>query len=103
MTWRERIQAARERGAFTQQDWLDSWDIHVCACGVWRDVLRDAGVEFMAIHEAFYSHEDNSGLGQRFPLAVTYNRFAEAEAIVDAIEDRAMQLKREAHADGPER
>ena len=65
MTWRERIQAARERGRFGCEE---------CLVGE----LKDLGASQFAIRLALYR-----------------NDFDAMERCLDAIEDRALQLKRE--------
>lgn len=98
MTWRERIQAARERGEFTLEDFEDatgSW--LTCAVGEQHalmpeivlygqpSVLGPWDTKIRALGNTF------TGFGR----AVTLDDVARAEELLDAIEDRVLQLKRE--------
>jgi flavorubredoxin len=96
-TWRERCADARVRGGFTYEDRklaTGSWC--TCAVGEQRslyganvivfnmqqqpedDILRDLGASY----------------GYGFGSAVKRNMFDQAEEALEAIEDRALQLKR---------
>ena len=97
--WRERIAEARERGRFTGDDWHDAWDPERCAAGCLRGSVIEAGVDGVTYRRALYADPpDTNGLAQRFPSAVGRHNFDEAERVLDAIEDRVLQLKREASA-----
>ena len=114
MTWRERIQAARERGGFTQDDvWAaDHWG--TCAVGEQRAAMPLV-VQYKWITDNYEVPKDRAlrrlgsvrsgifGWGKGFAAAVRDNDFARAEDLLDAIEDRALQLKREASAPAADR
>src|SRR5206468_3368336 len=93
MTWRERVAAARERGRFTFKDRQDARDWCTCAVGEqWHQVpsvivyIDDQTPRDRALIDA----------GAQFCAAVNFNDFADAEALLGAIEDRTLELKREA-------
>lgn len=92
MPWRERIQAARERGWFTSEDDELANDFSTCA-------VHEARMAYGLALEPCLAK-----LGMAFTCAVISQarlpmeqkeRIARAENILDAIEDRALQLKRE--------
>lgn len=93
MMWRERIQAARERGAFTN----NVTDYGSCAVGeqVKRGLIPSW--RFFYGGDSLLGHAP-SALGIRFWRAVDSNDFDTAEDLLSHIEDRALQLKREATA-----
>jgi hypothetical protein len=105
MTWRERIAAARERGRFTQDEIARAgarWE--TCAVGeqhamyptvvvmeesvLWPGTIITTGP---ADHRLFRLGDTISGFGD----AVARNDFNKADVLLDAIEDRVLQLKRE--------
>ena len=95
MTWRERIQAARERGRFTPYDRDDASEYCSCAVG---ETVEKYGVSrggFVCDKGSLFSAQ---AVGVRFYRAVKANSFDEAEALLDAIEDRGVELKREMSA-----
>ena len=100
MIWRERIQAARERGRFTEDDLFDA-GVHKytqpyarCAVGEQADRY---GADLI-----FEWPEDRIGpidqelrdLGAQFCGEISVHNFINAERLLDAIEDRALELKR---------
>ena len=101
-TWRERIVAARERGQFTTQDVDDartSWQ--TCAVGE-----QHAAMPFVVLYGERWSGLSGCGpvddtlwrLGgteSGFGRAVQDHQFDAAEELLDQIEDRVLQLKRE--------
>jgi hypothetical protein len=94
-TWRERIVAARERGGFSDAEREMAAVYRTCAVGEmsaatglsWADL--DAWVDWKVV--GFWSPASG-----RFTNAVRTNQFESAEEVLDAIEDRALVLKREA-------
>lgn len=100
MTWRERIQAALVRGKFTFQDSMDASQWMSCAVGE-QHALHP---EIVRYHSDLQAPVDSilgslgSDLGEDmygFARAVSRDDFDRAERLLDAIEDRALQLKRE--------
>jgi len=103
-TWRERVVEARARGRFTQQDNRDAGKWETCAVGEQARLLPGV-VTFRpmisgiptSLWPADYSLRefgwgaDNSG---GFTDAVHRNDFDQAERMLDAIEDRVLELKR---------
>lgn len=94
MTWRERIAAARERGYFTFDDKFaaGSWN----CCAVHEQHVMNPQVVVYALnspvdHELHQLGDDEEG----FCAAVRTGDIGRAECLLDAIEDRALQLKRE--------
>ena len=97
MTWRERIAAARERGFFTQADLSDARDYLTCAGGEQARCGRIFNfVELGHFHGSPAYDAQLWEAGSEFPSAVLCNDMKLAEALLDQIEDRALQLKREA-------
>ena len=97
MTWRERIVAARERGKFTTHDTheaLGSW--FACAVGeqksvapaLVRPILRPDTTTGPADDQLYQD-------GMAFGTAVAHDLFDVAEKLLDAIEDRVLELKRQ--------
>jgi len=101
MTWRERIAEARERGKFTTEDRALAGEWATCAVG--EQAVRaghetiTARVDFAALMARPLMTWDDCD-GQRFFEAVMAHAVNEADRLLDAIEDRALQLKREATA-----
>ena len=96
MTWRERIVAARS-GGFTERDREDARTWATCAVGEQHAKMPET-VIYVTIpgcsEPADYYLE---GFGLDFMDAVRENDPASAESLLDAIEDRVLTLKREAH------
>ncbi len=97
MTWRERIQAARERGTFTREDCALAGDGNTCAVG--EAHLAHGGRRSLAYGAAFYGMgaDPADKPGAAFFGAVLRNHFDRAESLLNLIEDRALALKREAY------
>ena len=102
MTWRERIQAARERGKFTPADWKAYWNPKTCLLGETVTGVRGH------YNPAFWNAIDNSitregtvSLQERIQTVMRARDFDATESLLDAIEDRALQLKREGLTDTP--
>lgn len=103
-TWRERIAEARENGSFTAQDVQDASCWSCCAVGEQRQNMPN----IIVYVEGGKLPKDKilRKLGERsygafwlrdgFYAAVFKSDFDKAERLLDAIEDRALQLKREA-------
>ena len=96
MTWRERIIAARSRGGFTLDDVSDALDPDRCAVGE----LTHQGILTAKETLQFYSAFGGSGLGGEFAAVIFLGSIFEgsyvdrAEALLDQIEDQALQIKR---------
>lgn len=98
-TWRERIAAARERGAFTDTDRDDiGHSSKTCMVG---DVIRRTFGEYRAVlfHDPRFArlyalgYEDVPGC---CPVRhVRSNEFDAADKDLDQIEDEALRIKRE--------
>ena len=95
-TWRERVAEARERGYFSHEDRMAWMDLTTCPAG---EIVR----AMPCLNEAtkklggLYNHELHvmgHALG-RCIAGPTEFLFDEADKILDAIEDRALQLKRD--------
>jgi len=96
-TWRERIAEARARGWFTHEDRKLSSDILTCAVG---EAMARYGLGDSWANDRSGDHTtiEGAGLFQLagiFPVEVLCNRFDDVERALDAIDDRALQLKRE--------
>ncbi len=95
MTWRERIAAARDRGRFTKRETklAESW--HTCAIGEQHQQLPDV-VVYMPDSDKTASPDDPHlcRLGHDFYRTVMRGCADDAEALLDQIEDRVLQLKR---------
>ena len=95
MLWRERISAARSRGRFTQGDVSDAFSPDRCAVGE----LTHQGLTAEETYQ-FYSAFGGSGLGSEFAAVIFAGSIFggayvdRAEALLDQIEDQALQIKR---------
>ena len=92
MTWRERIQAARAAGRFTAKDYRLWGEIDSCPAGI------ESKAHGLWATTSTYIPMPLFDLGTEFGDAMRRNAFDECERLLDAIEDRALQLKREASA-----
>lgn len=93
-TWRERLIAARERGHFTQEDCALAGNWDRCAVGEQRSVLP-----FVVLCTSLLLGPDDdtlNELGRRFYAAIKAGDIAEAERLLDEIEDRILEMKRRA-------
>lgn len=106
MPWRERIAVAQQhkrgifgwcRAGFSQQDYDDAWSIYRCAA---HEVLTACGLRERYGLAALGDDEKGTPLFQAFPSAVFWDRPSDAGRILDLMEDRALQLKREMRHDG---
>ena len=101
--WRERIQAAKQRGTFTRQDQLDAGCIGSLTayrlCAVGEQAERYGASLIFDYPMERVSDPILMGLGARFAGMVSVNDFARAECLLDQIEDRALELKRQAPVD----
>ena len=102
MMWRERIQAARERGFFTLADRMDAGCMGSttgytrCAVGEQADRL---GIHDLIFHYTDpycgIKDQDLFNWGGNFAGSIAVGDFKDAERLLDLIEDRALVLKRE--------
>jgi len=96
-TWRERIVEARERGKFTEEDVRLASSGATCAVG---EVALTLGKTFADLVWGPSGKCGDKGpmygLSADFTTAVYAGRLDMAEDRLDAIEDIALQLKREA-------
>ena len=92
MSWRERIAAARAQGAFSEDDSVAAGDYTTCAVG--EQVKASGGVLSWQAFSVEPKSEHCDGM--RFMRAVHGNDFDAADMLLDAIEDRALELKRQA-------
>ena len=93
-TWRERVVEAKERGYFTQQDVDDAEVGRTCLVG---EAAAKFGRHYYQMVDLFVIPDLGNvhrWVGGAFPAAVRNNDFATAEMLVDAVEDRTLELKR---------
>lgn len=83
MKWAERLRRAHERGSFTPDDVIRSWNWLRCPCGERgynaSHIYRRAGDELVIRDSEAYQ------LGNRFAAACTHHRVAEAQELYDRI------------------
>ena len=94
MTWRERIVAARERGGFTNEDRRLAKELDTCAVG---EMSLRSGVSYGKLtgpEVQVVSWAPCCTLGLAFFGAVLRNEYGFADHVLDQIEDRALELKR---------
>ena len=105
MTWRERVQAARERGGFLPEDRVAAGEWLTCAVGEHHAQYPDVVIyekhwafPAPALIPADFALNVLGGNGSHcgFSDAVGRNDFDLAEQLLDQIEDRVLCLKREA-------
>ena len=96
-TWRERVIAAKARGTFTRDECSAACSWLTCAVGEQRASLPQVViyVNGVAPEDDVLAHL-GSDFGTGFAWAVSRADFGLAERILDQIEDRVLQLKREA-------
>lgn len=102
-TWRERIAEARERNTFTQEDTAAWVSAKTCMVGEQRERYGIGfplcmGLPLDAVPAAYLGRllpPENNTLQFRILTAIHRNDFDAAESLLDAIEDRALELKRE--------
>ena len=89
-TWRERIVRARDHGGFAQEDrGLAAW---WSTCAVAEQARRHHHA--IRVRNGYPLDKALGRLGAAFLAAVLANDVARAEAALDQIEDRALELKR---------
>ena len=105
-TWRERTAIARECGSFTASDMREAKSWVTCAVGEQKDLhpevvkyhhdisLKGFPLDSVLYELGDYYESDKNKIG--FADAVCRNDFDMADDILDRIEDRVMQLKRDA-------
>ena len=93
LTWRERIIAAEKRGYFLEKDKKDIQMWQTCAVGEQHEMQPTVVVRLTG----YTTPKDIQlyQLGNSIALAVHYDLFLIAAEILDTIEDRVLQLKRE--------
>ena len=95
MTWRERNVAARQRGSFTDDEKADAMNWCRCAvgeqCRAMPGVIAVAAGTYVPVDERLHLLGDEAGFG----VAVNLDNFDRVDDLLDAIEDRVLQLKRE--------
>ena len=97
-TWRERIAEARARGKFTTEDRALAGGWEHCAVGECTQRFGLTGVDRLSLEAMPWPGLFSAGT--MFYLRVIANHASEAEHILDAIEDRALELKRAPEASG---
>jgi len=93
-TWRERIVEARERGKFGNEDMKEWMNYRTCLVGEVQ--ARYWGPGYNACRWMDLNGHDGAGFQEGVQRALLRNDFRFLEDRLDAIEDRALQLKREA-------
>lgn len=98
ISWRETIQIARKRGTFTFDEHMRACSWETCAVGEQRGKHPDT----VRFHPVPYSSPIDTVLGtlgssmvEGFAVSVGRNDFDAADDILDAIEDRVLELKRQ--------
>ena len=99
-SWRERIAEAEARGALTAEDRADWQQFTTCPA---QEIARSAGLPFdfeIAGPCAFITSPVRDilslwRLGTDAQAHALHHRWADCHRLLDAIEDRALQLKRE--------
>jgi hypothetical protein len=94
VTWRERLVAMEAGDGPTDQDRLDAARWATCAV----EEARRQHPDVVLFNEWGPADPELLLLGARFHLALDYRTSSEAHAVLDAIEDRVLTLKREAGA-----
>jgi hypothetical protein len=91
-TWRERIMEARARGTFTRDDRRLAGPFGTCMVGECQERF---GVSVMSL-TLEPPYQSLTYAGAQFFSAVNRDDFDAAERIMEAMEDHALQLKRQA-------
>lgn len=103
--WRERIYEAKTRGQFTQQDLWEAGVVTAegpnygysrCAVGEQADLYGGHLFFQDEINRRRVLDDHLLNLGSSFAGAVAIHNFDKAEALLDQIEDRALEIKRTA-------
>jgi hypothetical protein len=95
-TWRERVVTARERGYFTKRDRALAWPFTTCAVGEHHASMPDVVLYVRGAHTQQPEDYTLLLLGSDFAWSVAACDFARCERLLDLIEDRVLELKREA-------
>jgi hypothetical protein len=85
MNWHQRIDAARKRGSFTQEDKILSGDWPDCACGE-QDPRIKRGLNGRPLDSRLF------GYGVQFDIFVNEHKFDMAEIMLLHIEKRAGEI-----------
>lgn len=96
-TWRETVIAARKRRGFTAEERTSAESWVTCAVGEHHAAMPTV-VVYTAGHVLDYEEPGDGqllDLGGDFYDAIFEDDFDAAEKLLDAIEDRVLQLKRE--------
>ena len=96
-TWRERVAAASECGAFTFDDRIDAASWTTCAVHE-QHVMYPEAIPYVLnrpTDDELYRLGDND---EGFCAAVRAGNIGRAECLLDAIEDRVLQLNRAVRA-----
>lgn len=94
-TWRERIAEARKRGHWDADDARAWTNLETCPAGV---VALEYGIGVLFPNTRYTTpcwNDELHFLGNRFGDAMMSRDFDRAENLLDQLEDRALQLKRE--------
>lgn len=91
-TWRERIAEARVRGRFNDSDRRAWADGNTCLVGEQRERY---GLNFNLEMTRIGPNVDSYELQTSILIALDDNNFDEVERLLEHIEDRALELKRE--------
>lgn len=94
-SWRERIAEAEGRGGFTEEDVALAHSYRTCAIGEIVDGDSLAYQRFVETQLNGRAPMEGLCLSGRFTSAVESHFVGLARKTLDAIEDRALQLKRE--------
>jgi len=92
MTWRERIHAARERGEFSAEDWGAWLKIFTCPAA---ECVRAYGVADQGGRYGDWWNAELHIMGNDLGALMHARDFDGAERLLDALDDRALALKRE--------
>lgn len=95
MTWRERVAEARERGTFSPQDKDEVWNWQCCLVGE-QHAQHPEVVVYAVVDDSVPRPLDPVlyDIGNKAVNHVSGDYFDAADAALDAIEDRVLQLKR---------
>lgn len=88
-TWRERCVEARERGTFSDEDWIAWSNLNLCPAA--ETVGGLVSLDRVSVYRTFYPCW---GLGHDLYLPMVHNDFDAFESLLDQIEDKALEIKR---------
>jgi hypothetical protein len=94
-TWRERIAQARERGKFNNEDWSAWVSLSTCPAGELVKAYPCLSEPSSNRSDLCLWNRTLHGMGNDFEGPLAANDFDAAERLLDAMEDRALQLKLE--------